>query len=58
MAVSPGLREASYEGIHTLGKIGTMSPGKQVLYFQHLKTSPEVKPEYSLMNVKSESLIV
>ena len=35
-----------------------MSPGKQVLYFHHLKTSPEVKPEYNLMNVKSESLIV
>ena len=57
MEVSPGLREASYEGIHTLGKLGTVSPGKQVLYFHHLKTSPEVKPEYNPMNVKSESLI-
>ena len=51
-------RGASHEGIHTLRKIGIMSPGKQVLYFHHLKTSPKVKPEYNLMNIKSESLIV
>lgn len=49
-------RRARDEGIHTLGKVGTMSPGKQDLYFSYLKTSPEVKLEYHLTHIKSESL--